>query len=61
MVVLSLCCRAFARLGGHQLVELGVLGEFICERYKGAADLNQAVSCVNKADVQAPLCRWKPD
>ena len=38
----SLC--ALARFGCHQLIQLRIFREFICERYKGAAHLDKPVS-----------------
>ena len=40
-----------ARFGGHQLIELRVLGEFIGKRYKAGADLDQSVTGVHIGDI----------
>ena len=40
-----------ARFGCHQLIQLRILRELICKRYKRTADLNQSVSCVNIRDI----------
>lgn len=43
--------RRFTGLGGHQTVEFGICGEFVCKRNKRAADLNQAVSSFGVRDI----------
>ena len=40
-----------ARLGGHQLIELRILGEFIGKRNKAGTDLDQSVSCVHIGNI----------
>ena len=45
------CLSAFARFGGHQLIELRVLGEFIGKRYKAGDDLDQFVTGIYIGDI----------
>ena len=40
-----------ARFGGHQLVELRVLGELIGKRNKAGADLDQSVTGIYIGDI----------
>ena len=40
-----------ARFGGHQLIELRVLGEFIGKRYKAGADFDQSVTGIHIGDI----------
>jgi len=40
-----------ARFGGHQLIELRVLGEFIGKWYKAGADLDQSVTGIHIGDI----------
>ena len=40
-----------ARFGGHQLIELRVLGEFISKRNKAGADPDQSVTGIHIGDI----------
>ena len=40
-----------ARFGGHQLIELRVLGELIGKRNEAGADLDQSVTGIHIGDI----------
>lgn len=50
---LSLPLRESALAGscGHQLIELGILGETVDKRHKGAAILDEAAPSVSVGDI----------